>query len=79
MTLPDKPAGTSVKIYVIADGNTKLLIWVSSVGKGQFNKLITDMNTYSSVVASMIDEFNPSCVYVDNIYTTQALHNTALN
>ena len=50
-TMSQKPAGTGVKSFIIADSNTKLPCWYSIEGVGKTGLKLVNMNKYSSVAA----------------------------
>ena len=54
VAMSQKPAGTGVKSFIIADSNTNLPCWYSIEGKGKTNLEVNNMNKYSSVAASLV-------------------------
>ena len=66
--------GKVVKAYLVGDSNTKLPIRYSIEGKGKNNDVISIMNIYSSVAASMVTPYPNVILFVDNLYTTHELH-----
>ena len=73
--MKDKPAGCGIKCIGMADSNTKLPIWWSTIGLSQEGLIIQGMNKYSAMCALFLSGVSNKCIFIDNLYTTYELHN----
>ncbi len=74
IVMKDKPAGCGIKCIGMADSNTKLPLWWSTIGLGEEQVVINGMNKYSAICASFLSQTTNKYVFIDNLYTTQELH-----
>ena len=79
VVMKDKPAGCGIKCIGMADSNTKLPLWWSTVSLGEEKLVIEGMSKYSAMCALFLSQPNNKYIFIGTLYTTYELHNYCTN